>query len=86
MVKSVCGNMYFHYFISALPILQLQYGGTTGALAAPPAPTSSLTHFSLPNTTSTAVNGGPAPYAFLNGQNQVSCIYTFSDAFDGLAL
>ena len=54
-----------------MPILQLQYGGATGALAATPAPTSSLTAFSLPNTASNAVNGGPTPYAFLNGQSQV---------------
>ena len=69
----VCVKTVFS-LLSALPILQLQYGGASGALAAAPAPTTSLTAFSLPNSTSNNVNGGPASYAFLNGQTQVRII------------
>ena len=56
-------------FLTALPMLHVQYGGTP-ALSAATAPSSNMTAFNFPNPTSNGGAGSPT-YAFLNGPNQV---------------
>lgn len=59
------------YYQQAVPMLQL-YGGVGGAITNPATtPSTQLTAFNLPNTSSNAANGTAASYAFLNGQNQI---------------
>ena len=56
-------------------MLHLQYGAATNALAAAaaaaPAPTTPLTTFNIPTTSSGTPNGNVTPYALLNGHSQV---------------
>ena len=63
------------FLIPAVPMLQL-YGGVGSAISTPvTTPSTQLTAFNLPNTSSNTANGAAATaaasYAFLNGQNQV---------------